>query len=74
MTDPLTLMLFKAKRKTKELEDVVKEGEKMNVYGSPADEPILGTNLKLPASETVQINPTLDTSLPYVRLYKVEIY
>lgn len=66
MTDPIATMLFLARQNAKKLENVAKEGGSLNVYGQSICEPILGHYTELPPRETNKINPTLNTSLPYV--------
>lgn len=58
----------KVKVDSKKKETVTDEN-KTFVYGEPLKEPILGKHFKLPTRNPPQMNPVLDTSLPYVRTF-----
>lgn len=66
MTDPLVTMIFRSKRRAQELENVAKEGERISVYGSSLEAPILGKHTEIPRREKRKPIPIFDTSLPYV--------
>lgn len=64
--DPLAALIVAARRRARELENEVREGEEIRVYGKPAEEPILGHNIELPPREHIRPNPVLTDTLPYV--------
>lgn len=58
----------KVKVDSKKKVQTVTDENKSFVYGEPLKEPILGKHFKLPTRNPPQMNPVLDTSLPYVRV------
>lgn len=59
----------KVKVDSKRKVQTVTDENKSFVYGEALKEPILGKHFKLPTRNPPQMNPVLDTSLPYVSLY-----
>lgn len=59
----------KVKVDSKKKVQTVTDENKSFVYGEPLKEPILGKHFKLPTRNPPQMNPVLDTSLPYVRVF-----
>lgn len=57
-----------ARRRARELEVEVRPGVALKVYGKPLDEPMLGTNLRLPPPEASVPNYVLDMSMHTVSL------
>lgn len=58
----------KVKVDSKKSVQTLTEENKSFVYGKSLKEPILGKHFKLPTRNPPQMNPVLDTSLPYVRV------
>lgn len=66
LEDPMAALIVAAKRHARELENEVREGEEIRVYGKPVNEPILGHNLELPPREDIRPRPVLIDELPCV--------
>lgn len=64
-------LVVAARRHARELENEVREGEEIRVYGKPAEEPILGNNLQLPPREDIRPRPVLVDSMPCVRFSSI---
>lgn len=66
----MSILIAQQKHKDRELKNVVKEGQPLITYGDSLEEPILGSNLELPAIERVRDKPLLDNQLPYVSILR----
>lgn len=51
-----------------ELRDITAQELRTRTFGAPAPEPLLGRHLALPRRPEPQASPTLDDSLPTVRI------
>lgn len=71
--DPLAALIVAARRHARELENEVREGEEIRVYGEPTTEPILGNNLTLPEIEDIRPKPILAESVPFVSVYFIRV-
>lgn len=65
--DPVTAMIMAANRRARELENEVRAGESLKVYGESLTEPILGKDLVLPDQEAILPACAFDTTMLHVR-------
>lgn len=67
-------VIRKVKVDSKKSVQTLTDENKTFVYGEPLKEPILGKHFKLPTRNRPPMNPVLDTSLPYVSVFRVLFY
>lgn len=68
MEDPLSVLMAQSKRKAREMENEVREGQPLSVYGKPLDEPIEGLHSDLPPREPTLPTPILSENMNYVKI------